>query len=254
MENLTPMNAAWSRDNLLLRALPTHEFAQLRSRLEAVWLDAGAVLCEPGRRLEHLYFPLSSVVSLLQSTESGQSAQATLVGHEGVVGVALLLGGVRGNETAVALRAGWAWRLPRRAMREPAQLVARMQHGLLQFHQMLHFETARTMLCSRYHRIDQQFCRWLLLAADRGGSDTMALTHEVVAHTMGVRRETITGVLLRLRRLGAISCGRGRITIADRELLEHAGCECHAVIAAEYERHFGVPPGRALPRVAQAGR
>ena len=82
----------------------------------------------------------------------------------------------------------------------------------------------------------------------------MALTHEVVAHIMGVRRETITGVLLRLRRLGAITCGRGRITIADRELLAHAGCECHAVIAAEYERHYGVPPGAALPCVAQAGR
>ncbi|KDB51462.1 Crp/Fnr family transcriptional regulator [Sphaerotilus natans] len=222
--------------NQLLAALPEAELARWQDQLEWVDLPLGAVLHESGRRPRHAYFPTTAIVSLLYVMENGASAEIAVVGHEGLVGVPLFMGGESTLSRAVVQSAGQGFRLSSRVLKEEFERSGPVMHLLLRYTQALITQMAQTAVCNRHHSLDQQLCRWLLLSLDRlSGSDLM-MTQELIANMLGVRREGVTEAALSLQRAGLIRYARGRIHVLDRGGLERRTCECYAVVRAEYER------------------
>jgi CRP-like cAMP-binding protein len=222
--------------NQLLAALPEAELARWQDQLEWVDLPLGAVLHESGQRPRHAYFPTTAIVSLLYVMENGASAEIAVVGHEGLVGVPLFMGGESTLSRAVVQSAGQGFRLSSRVLKEEFERSGPVMHLLLRYTQALITQMAQTAVCNRHHSLDQQLCRWLLLSLDRlSGSDLM-MTQELIANMLGVRREGVTEAALSLQRAGLIRYARGRIHVLDRGGLERRTCECYAVVRAEYER------------------
>jgi CRP-like cAMP-binding protein len=222
--------------NQLLAALPEAELARWQDQLEWVDLPLGAVLHESGQRPRHAYFPTTAIVSLLYVMENGASAEIAVVGHEGLVGVPLFMGGESTLSRAVVQSAGQGFRLSSRVLKQEFERSGPVMHLLLRYTQALITQMAQTAVCNRHHSLDQQLCRWLLLSLDRlSGSDLM-MTQELIANMLGVRREGVTEAALSLQRAGLIRYARGRIHVLDRCGLERRTCECYAVVRAEYER------------------
>lgn len=229
------------RRNRLLAALPRRDFERLQPALELVWLPAGKVVQESGDALQHAYFPATCLVSLLYVMEDGASTEISLVGDEGMVGLALFTGGGTMPSRAVVLGAGHAWRLHRLALRHEESRIGGRRSGalhrlLLRYTQALTTQIAQTAVCYRRHTVSQQLCRWLLLCADRAPSGELRMTQELIAHMLGVRREGITEAAGRLQAAGLIRYTRGRIAIVDRAGLEARACECYDAIRREYDR------------------
>jgi CRP-like cAMP-binding protein len=222
--------------NRLLAQLPEDDLERLLPRLEPVQLRLGQVLFEPGGQLQHGQFLTTAVVSLHYVTESGASAESAGVGNEGVVGVALYLGGDTMPSSAVVHTAGNGYRMPRALLRDEFRRGGAMQVLLLRYTQALVTQIAQTAACNRHHSIEQQLCRWLLLTLDRGGASELVMTQELIAGTLGVRREGITEAAGRLRERGYIRYRRGHITVADRAGLERCACECYGVVSTELRR------------------
>lgn len=227
--------------NRLLAALPCRDRDRLLAALEPVWLPPGKVLHESGDALQHAYFPTSSLISLLYVTEDGGGAEISVVGNEGMVGIALVTGGETMPNRAVVLGGGHALRLHRLALRsEEARSGGRrsgaLHRQLLRYTQALTTQIAQTAVCYRRHTVAQQLCRWLLLCADRLPAGELKMTQELIANMLGVRREGITEAAGRLQAAGIIRYARGRIAIVDRPGLEQRACECYEVIRREYER------------------
>lgn len=222
--------------NRLLAALPTEEFNRLAPSLELVLMPLGKILYAPGELLPHAYFPTTAVVSLHYMTESGASAETAGVGNEGVVGVSLFMGGNTTSSSAVVVIAGHAYRLERHLLMQEFERADLLQRLLLRYTQALMTQMAQMAVCNRYHSLDEQLCRWLLLTIDRQSTQDLSMTQELIANMLGVRRESITEAAGNLQRAGFISYRRGHIAVLDRVGLEGQVCECYGVVKNEMNR------------------
>ena len=222
--------------NHLLAALPLAELGRWLPQLEWVEMPLGQVLYESGRTLGHVYFPTSAIVSLLYVMENGASAEIAVVGNEGLVGISLFMGGNSTPSRAVVQSAGAGYRLKAALMKDEFDRAGPVMHLLLRYTQALITQMAQTAVCNRHHSLDQQLCRWLLLSLDRLKRNELAMTQELIANMLGVRREGVTEAALKLQAAGLIRYARGRITVLDRPGLEMRTCECYAVVKREYDR------------------
>lgn len=199
-------------------------------------MPLGKILYESGDVLRHVYFPTDSIVSLLYVMADGASAEIAVVGNEGVVGVALFMGGETTPSRAIVQSAGYAYRLIGQQLKDEFHRNGEMQILLLRYTQSLITQMAQTAVCNRHHSVDQQLCRWLLLSLDRLSSNVLIMTHELIANMLGVRREGVTDAAGKLQKLGIIRYSRGHITVLDRPKLEGLCCECYAVVKKETDR------------------
>jgi CRP-like cAMP-binding protein len=206
------------------------------TQLEPVELGLGQVLYESGTTLSHVYFPTTTIISLLYVTENGESAEIAVVGNEGIVGISLFMGGESTTSRAVVQSAGQAIRLKARALKDEFNQSGPVLHLLLRYTQALITQMAQTAVCNRHHTLDQQLCRWLLLSLDRLSGEDLVMTQELIANMLGVRREGVTESALKLQRAGLIRYARGRISILNRAGLEKRTCECYAAVKREYDR------------------
>ena len=222
--------------NHLLTALPANELEHLSAKLEPVQLELGAVIYESGGELRHVYFPTTAIVSLLYLMEDGASAEIAVVGNDGIVGIALFMGGESMPNRAVVQSAGHAYRLNGQLLKEEFRRGGALQRLLLRYTQALLTQMAQTAVCNRHHTVDQQLCRWLLLSLDRLPSSELSMTQELIANMLGVRREGVTEAAGKLQKTGLIRYSRGHITVLDRSALERQVCECYQVVKKETDR------------------
>ena len=230
------VKAADLKQNYLLAALSADDLERWLPQLEAVDMPLGYVVYESGTLLKHVYFPTTSIVSLLYVMENGASGEIAVVGMEGLVGVSLFMGGGSTPSRAVVQSAGKGFRLKSSVMKLEFERAGPVMHLLLRYTQALITQMAQTAVCNRHHSLDQQLCRWLLLSLDRLRGNELVMTQELIANMLGVRREGVTEGALKLQRAGLISYARGRITVMDRPGLELRTCECYAVVKKEYDR------------------
>jgi CRP-like cAMP-binding protein len=224
--------------NRLLAALPRMDFARLEPLLELVPLPLGWAVYESGAAQGHMYFPTSAIVSLLYVMEDGSSAEIAIVGNEGLVGIALFMGGETTPSRAVVQSAGHGYRLRGSVLKAEFERGGALQHLLLRYTQALITQMAQTAVCNRHHALEQQLCRWLLLSLDRLPSNELVMTQELIANMLGVRREGVTQAAGKLQDAGIIEYSRGRITVLDRPKLEALVCECYEVVRRETDRLF----------------
>ena len=224
------------RHNHLLDALPAGDFTRIAPHLELIPMRLGDVLYESGARLRHVYFPTTSIVSLLYVMEDGASAEIAVVGNEGMLGISLFMGGETTPSRAVVQSAGYGFRLKAQLLKDEFGRFGPMMHLLLRYTQALITQMAQTAVCNRHHSVDQQLCRWLLLSLDRLSSNELSMTQELIANMLGVRREGVTEAAGKLQDAGLIRYRRGKITVLDRPGLEARTCECYGVVKAEFDR------------------
>ncbi|KVO61191.1 Crp/Fnr family transcriptional regulator [Burkholderia stagnalis] len=223
-------------ENHLLAALPVEDLAHISPQLVLVDMPLGKVLYESGGALSHVYFPTTSIVSLLYVMEDGSSAEIAIVGNDGLIGIALFMGGETTPSRAIVQSAGHAYRLDARILKEEFRRGGSMQRLLLRYTQALITQMAQTAVCNRHHSIDQQLCRWLLLSLDRLPSSELKMTQELIANMLGVRRSGVTEAALKLQDAGLIRYNYGHIEVLDRSGLEKRVCECYGVVRREFDR------------------
>ena len=228
-----------SKENRLLALLPPDDYERLRPNLRAVSFSLGEVVYEFGGQLDYVFFPTTAIISLLYTMENGSSAEMGLTGNDGVVGIALFMGGGTMPNRAVVQSAGGALRMKAKILKDEFALGGKFQQLLLRYTQALITQISQTAVCNRLHSVEQQLSRWLLLSHDRLNTDELIMTQELIADMLGVRREGVTVAAGRLQDYGAISYVRGRIQILDRQKLEEAVCECYRVVKNEFERLLG---------------
>jgi len=221
--------------NRILAILPKSQLERLLPHLECVRMAAGEVIDEYGTHAEYVYFPVTAIVSLRYDMEDGASAEVAVVGKEGMVGVGHFMAGETLPGLAIVQAAGYGFRLSSRALREQFERSSALQHALLCYTQALIVEIAQNAVCNRLHSISRQLCRCLLLTLDRSSTDEMVLTHEMIASSLGVRRECVTVAAGKLRKEGLIDYRRGHITVIDREGLEERSCECYTVVKRAFD-------------------
>jgi len=229
------------RQNHLLAALPTAEYEHLSPHLELVQMPLGEILYESGGQLHHVYFPTTAILSLHYVMENGASAEIAGVGKEGMLGVALFTGGETMPNRAMVVCAGYAYRLQSKLLKDEFNRAGGRRTGvlhylLLRYTQALITQMSQTAVCNRYHSVEQQLCRWLLLILDRLPSNELTLTQELIANMLGVRREGVTESAGHLQQAGVISYRRGHITVLERSGLEKRACECYQVVKSELDR------------------
>ena len=229
------------RQNQLLARLAEADWQRLKPQLERVDLPLGKVLHESGEQSKHAYFPTSGIVSLLYVLSSGASAEIAVVGHEGVVGISIFMGGGSTPSRAVVQSAGSGYRMAASAINAEFNRAGPTMHLMLRYTQALITQMSQTAVCNRHHTLDQQLCRWLLLSLDRLPGNQLVMTQELISNMLGVRREGVTEAALKLQAAGLIRYVRGRITVLDRPKLEERTCECYQVVKHEY--------GRLLPNL-----
>ncbi len=227
---------AFTKDNHLLASLPSVDRTRLGAELEKVHLPLGQVLYESGAEIQHVYFPTTAIVSLSYVLENGATAGIAITGNEGVIGVPLFMNAGTPSHSAVVQSEGYAFRLYSEYLKKEFERAGAMQSLLLRYTQALFTQIAQTSVCSRYHLLDQQLCKWLLLNLDRLPSEEIIATQELIANMLGVRREGITEAAGSLQKAGLIRYRRGRITVLNRLGLEQRTCECYAVVKKEYDR------------------
>jgi len=224
------------QQNHLLEALSDLERERILPHLQLVPMPLGKVLYESGDVLRHVYFPIDCIVSLLYVMEDGASAEISVVGNDGIVGIALFMGGETTPSRAIVQSAGHAYRLIGQRLKDEFHSSSEMQHLLLRYTQALITQMAQTAVCNRHHSVDQQLCRWLLLALDRLSDNHLTMTQELIGNMLGVRREGVTEAAGKLQKCGAIKYSRGHITVLNRPMLEEMCCECYAVVKRESDR------------------
>jgi CRP-like cAMP-binding protein len=233
------------KQNHLLDALSKTEYAVLAPNLEFVDMPLGQVLCEPGERMSHGYFPTTAIVSLLNSLEDGATSEVAVIGNDGVLGVSLFLGGQHSPSGAVVQSAGAGYRLNASWLKHEFNRAGELKRLLLRYTQALMTQTAQTAACNRRHSVEQQLCRRLLMGFDRLAGNQLDMTQELIANMLGVRREGVTEAAGKLQAAGIIRYGRGHITLLDRAALEERSCECDAVVETELKRLLpDLHPGR----------
>ena len=224
------------QDNFLFLALPAEARERIYPSLEITTMPLGHVLYESGASLQYVYFPIDSIISLLYVMADGASAEIAVVGNEGMVGVALFMGGETTPNRAVVQSAGYAYRLRGSLLKQEFSRSGALQHLLLRYTQALLTQMAQTAVCNRHHSVDQQLCRWLLLSLDRLPTNVLTMTQDLIANMLGVRREGVTEAAGKLQAAGIIQYSRGRITVLNRRKLEGFCCECYAVVKTEFDR------------------
>jgi CRP-like cAMP-binding protein len=222
--------------NHLLNAMSAAGRERLYPQLELVEMPLGKVLYESGDLLRHVYFPTDSIVSLLSMMKDGASAEIAVVGNEGLIGIALFMGGETTTNRAIVQSAGSAYRLAGQRLKDEFHRNGQMQILLLRYTQALITQMAQTAVCNRHHSVDQQLCRWLLLSIDRLSSNHLIMTQELIANMLGVRREGVTEAAGKLQKLGVIEYRRGNITVLNRPKMEQLCCECYGVVKKETDR------------------
>jgi CRP-like cAMP-binding protein len=234
------------RQNHLLAALSAGALERVLPHLRLVAMPLGKVLYEPGDLLSHVYFPTDCIVSLLYVLTDGSSAEISVVGNEGVIGIALFMGGETTPSRALVQSGGHAYELHGQLLKNEFHRDGAMQLLLLRYTQALITQMAQTAVCNRHHSVDQQLCRWLLLSLDRLSGNRLTMTQELIANMLGVRREGVTEAAGKLQKLGVIKYQRGQITVMDRPRLEQLCCECYAVVRKESDRLLPRPSSEAL--------
>jgi CRP-like cAMP-binding protein len=224
------------KENHLLASLPAADYERLLPELELVLMPLGWAVYESGGHQGYVYFPTNSIVSLLYVMENGASAEMAVTGNEGLVGIALFMGGETTPSRAVVQSAGHAYRLKAAVLRREFEHGGALQHLLLRYTQALITQMAQTAVCNRHHSVEQQLCRWLLLSLDRLQGSELRMTQELIANMLGVRREGVTEAAGKLQEAGLIHYSRGHITVLDRPKLETQVCECYAVVKREVDR------------------
>jgi CRP-like cAMP-binding protein len=222
--------------NHLLAHLPQAERDRWFPKLELIDMPLGQVMYEAGGTLKYVYFPTTSIISLLYVMENGASAEIAVVGNEGIVGVSLFMGGESTPSRGVVQSAGMGYRLAAQAMKNEFNKAGPVLHLLLRYTQALITQMSQTAVCNRHHSLDQQLCRWLLLSLDRLQGSELKMTQELIANMLGVRREGVTESAFKLQKAGLIQYARGHIAVLDRKCLEKRSCECYAVVKKEYDR------------------
>ena len=216
-------------------------------------MPLGEALYESGGRLQHVYFPTTSIVSLLYVLEDGASAEIAVVGNEGILGISLFMGGETTPSRAVVQSAGYGYRLAAQLLKLEFNRAGPVLHLLLRYTQALITQMAQTAVCNRHHTVEQQLCRWLLLSLDRLSSESISMTQELIANMLGVRREGVTEAAGKLQRAGLIRYSRGRIEVLDRPGLEKAVCECYSVVKQEFDRLLSdIPRGDPYHTLGQS--
>ena len=224
------------RQNHLLSVLPADDWARIAPNLVPVDMTLGQVVYESGSRLDYVYLPTTAIVSLLYVMEDGASAEIAIVGNEGLIGIALFMGGETTPSRAIVQSAGRAYKLSARILKEEFQRAGPIQRLLLRYTQALITQMAQTAVCNRHHSIDQQLCRWLLLSMDRLPSNELKMTQELIANMLGVRRSGVTEAAMKLQDANLIRYNYGHIEVLDRPGLERRVCECYAVVKREFDR------------------
>jgi CRP-like cAMP-binding protein len=224
------------KQNRLLAALPTADYERLLPNLELESLSLGGVVYESGGKLNYVYFPTNSIISLLYLMDDGASAEIAVTGNDGLVGIALFMGGESTPSRGIVQSAGNSYRVKASVMKREFERGGALQHLALRYTQALITQMAQTAVCNRHHSVEQQLCRWLLLSLDRLPSNELAMTQELIANMLGVRREGVTEAAGNLQKAGLITYRRGHITVLNRPRLEKHVCECYAVVKKEYDR------------------
>lgn len=243
------------KKNALLAALPDEDYARLQPDLELVPMPLGWALYEAGGKLSHVYFPVDSIVSLLYVMENGASAEIAITGRDGLIGIALFMGGDTTPSRAVVQSAGFGYRLKASVLKREFKQGGKLQALALSYTQSLITQMAQTAVCNRHHSVDQQLCRWLLISLDRLSGNELNMTQELIANMLGVRREGVTEAAGKLQSAGLIKYSRGKITVLDRGGLEERVCECYAVVKKEADRLVPQPKPPAsqqhIPKVTR---
>ena len=226
--------------NHLLDSLGAEVQARVFPELERVSMPLGAVIYESGGNLDYVYFPTTSIVSLLYVMETGASAEIAVTGNDGLVGISLFMGGESTPSRAVVQSAGDGYRLRSASLKREFARGGELQQAALRYTQALITQMSQTAVCNRHHSVVQQLCRWLLLSLDRLPSNRLSMTHELIANMLGVRRGGVTEAAGKLQAEGIIRYSRGEITVLDRPKLEQHACECYAVVKRETDRLAGL--------------
>ena len=227
--------------NELLGALTPEIKQRIFPLLRPVELALGEVIYEAAEHIADVYFPVDCIISLLYVTAEGESAEICVVGHEGVAGTVVMLGGDSTPSRAVVQSAGTAFRLSASELKREFDQDPNLRMLMLRYMQALMIQMSQTAVCNRHHSIEQQLCRWLLLSLDRIPGRELCMTQELIANMLGVRREGVTVAARILKRQGVIQYSRGHITVLDRAKLEALCCECYTVVKAETERLYQRP-------------
>ena len=234
-----PIETDNALSNHLLAALPTDEFGRLEPHLQPVSFGLGDVIYESGEQLEHVFFPTTAIISLLYIMENGSTAEIGMTGNDGLVGIALFMGGSTTPNRAIVQSAGHAFRLGSKPLRSEFGVGGIFQSILLRYTQYLMTQISETAVCNRLHYVEQQLCRWLLINHDLLLTNELVMTHDLIANMLGVRREGVSIAAGHLQQKGLIRYVRGTITMLDREALESNVCECYQVVKDEYDRLLG---------------
>ncbi|MBN8237624.1 Crp/Fnr family transcriptional regulator [Marinobacter hydrocarbonoclasticus] len=228
------------KQNHLLAALPVEARERMWPQLKLVELRLGDVIYESGQAIEFVYFPTDCIISLLYVMRNGASAEISVVGNEGMAGIAVFMGGESTLTRTIVQSQGFAYRMPSLALKNEFNNHAEVRVLMLRYTQALITQMSQTAVCNRHHTIDQQLCRWLLLSLDRLPDCQLEMTQELIANMLGVRREGVTEAAGKLQKQGVIQYHRGHISVIDRSKLEALSCECYAVVKRETNRLF--PP------------
>ncbi|HEX2651092.1 MAG TPA: Crp/Fnr family transcriptional regulator [Burkholderiales bacterium] len=227
--------------NRILAALPAADYERLLPHLELIELPLGHSLYESGAKQPYVYFPIEGIVSLLYITQTGNSAELAVVGSEGMIGIALFMGGETAPNRAVVQSKCRAYRLPAQILKTQFSEGGALQLVLLKFTQALITQISQTAVCNLHHSVDQQLCRWLLLSLDRLPENRLQMTQELIANMLGVRRQGVTESARKLEQDQLITYSRGLITVLDRPGLEKRSCECYAAVKTETDRLLPQP-------------
>lgn len=224
------------QQNQLLAALRAAERARIDQHLQLVPMPLGTIVYEPGRVLRHVYFPINCIVSTSYVLRDGASVEISVVGNEGLVGIAVFMGGESSLSRAIVQSAGFAYRITAARFKQEVHQIGHLQPLLLRYTQALITQMALTSVCNRHHSVAQQLCRRLLQSLDRLPSNRLSMTQELISNMLGVRREGVTAAAAKLQKLGIIRYSRGQVTVLDRPRLERRSCECYAVAKKETDR------------------
>jgi CRP-like cAMP-binding protein len=237
-----------AKSNCLLSHLPEKDLKRIEGLLEPADLPIGTALYESGEKLTHVYFPTTAIISLLYEGEAGESSEIALAGNQGMIGVATFLGGNNTIGRAVVQSAGYGVKMSAEKAKAEFKSGGAFQELMLRYAQAFMTQISQTAVCNRLHSVSQRLCRWLLMTHDQLPGDRLAMTHDGMAHMLGVRREGVTIAAGQLQDQGMISYSRGSVVIRDRKKLEKASCECYQVVAGEYQRLIGPLPKKGNGR------
>jgi CRP-like cAMP-binding protein len=247
---IEPLQAVAVRlDNALFFRLSAEHMTRVSSLLERVPMRLGQVLYESGEAMSHAYFPIDCIVSLLYVMESGESAEIAVVGNEGMVGIALFMGGESTMSRAVVQNAGHAYRMPAAALTAEFQRNHEFSRSLLTFALTLINQMTQTAACNRHHTLDQQLCRWMLMSLDRLPDARIEMTGKLIGNMLGISAAAAGAAASALQDAGIADYADGVIRVLDRDALELRSCECYAAVRREDDRLL--PPARSSANTFQ---